>query len=99
MKKIMIPSLIGLAVIALLSGCVVGFNFGGGKKDLTSTTSSTSNTDNNATNNSQHPATFVQTVAPTIGQQLIDLKKAKDSGAITEAEYEAEKAKILSRNK
>ena len=32
---------------------------------------------------------------PTIGQQLIDLKKARDAGAITEAEYEAQKARIL----
>lgn len=32
---------------------------------------------------------------PTVGQQLTDLQKAKDSGAITEAEFEAQKAKIL----
>ncbi len=32
---------------------------------------------------------------PTVGQQLSDLKKAKDSGAITDAEYEAQKAKLL----
>jgi outer membrane biogenesis lipoprotein LolB len=32
---------------------------------------------------------------PTIGQQLIDLQKAKDIGAITEAEYQAQKAKLL----
>lgn len=32
---------------------------------------------------------------PTIGQQLIDLQKAKNSGAITDAEYQTEKAKIL----
>ncbi len=32
---------------------------------------------------------------PTVGQQLIDLKAAKDSGAITEAEYEVQKAKLL----
>ena len=31
----------------------------------------------------------------TAGQQLIDLQKAKDSGAITDAEYQAERAKIL----
>jgi hypothetical protein len=31
----------------------------------------------------------------TLGQQLIDLQKAKESGAITEAEYEAQKAKLL----
>jgi hypothetical protein len=32
---------------------------------------------------------------PTIGQQLIDLKKAMDTGAITDSEYQAQKAKVL----
>jgi len=32
---------------------------------------------------------------PTTGQQLIDLQRAKDSGAITDAEYQAQKAKLL----
>ncbi len=31
----------------------------------------------------------------TVGQQLIDLKKAHDSGVITEAEYFAQRAKFL----
>lgn len=31
----------------------------------------------------------------TLGQQLIDLQKAKDTGAITDAEYQAQKAKLL----
>ena len=31
----------------------------------------------------------------TVGQQLIDLQKAKETGAITDAEYQAQKAKIL----
>jgi Short C-terminal domain len=31
----------------------------------------------------------------TLGQQLIDLQKAKATGAITDAEYEAQKAKLL----
>ena len=31
----------------------------------------------------------------TVGQQLIDLKTAKDTGAITEAEYQTQKAKLL----
>lgn len=35
------------------------------------------------------------TQAPTVGQQLIDLQKAKDAGAITDAEYQAQKAKLL----
>ena len=32
----------------------------------------------------------------SVGQQLIDLQKAKDAGAISDAEYQAQKAKILS---
>jgi hypothetical protein len=31
----------------------------------------------------------------TVGQQLIDLQKAKQAGAISEEEYQVEKAKIL----
>ena len=31
----------------------------------------------------------------TVGQQLVDLKAAHDSGAITDAEYETQKAKVL----
>ena len=32
---------------------------------------------------------------PTVGQQLMDLQKAKDCGALTESEYQAQKAKVL----
>lgn len=32
---------------------------------------------------------------PTLGQQLIDLQHAKDSGALTDAEFQQEKAKLL----
>ena len=32
---------------------------------------------------------------PTAGQQLIDLQKAKNAGAITDGEYQMKKAKIL----
>ena len=35
------------------------------------------------------------TIQPTVGQQLIDLQKAKDAGTITEFEYQAQKAKVL----
>jgi Short C-terminal domain len=35
--------------------------------------------------------------SPTVGQQLVDLKKAKDSGAISDNEYEAQKAKLLAQ--
>ena len=31
----------------------------------------------------------------TVGQQLIDLKKAHDSGAMSDAEFESERAKVL----
>lgn len=34
---------------------------------------------------------------PTLGQQLQDLQKARDTGAITEAEYQAQKAKLLNK--
>ncbi|MGA2544718.1 MAG: SHOCT domain-containing protein [Verrucomicrobiota bacterium] len=34
---------------------------------------------------------------PTLGQQLIDLQKARDSGAISPAEYDAKKAELLSK--
>ena len=35
----------------------------------------------------------------TVGQQMIDLQKAKDAGAITESEYQTEKAKVLGKKK
>ena len=31
----------------------------------------------------------------TLGQQLIDLQKAKEAGAITEAEYQTQRARML----
>ena len=34
---------------------------------------------------------------PTVGQELLDLQKARDAGAITPAEYEAKKAEIMNR--
>jgi hypothetical protein len=36
-------------------------------------------------------------VCPTVGQQLIDLQKAKDSGVITDAQYQDQKAKLLGK--
>ncbi|MGH9591863.1 MAG: SHOCT domain-containing protein [Bryobacteraceae bacterium] len=41
------------------------------------------------------PKTVVQ--RPTVGQELIDLQKARDSGAITPAEYDAKKAELMVR--
>ena len=34
----------------------------------------------------------------TLGQQLIDLQNAKNVGAITDAEYQAQKAKLLANS-
>lgn len=39
--------------------------------------------------------TTTRAQSPTLGQQLIDLQKAKEAGAITDAEYQAQKAKLL----
>ena len=38
-----------------------------------------------------------KTESHTVGQELIDLQHAKDAGAITDAEYQAQKAKILDK--
>jgi hypothetical protein len=35
------------------------------------------------------------TIQPSVGQQLIDLQKAKDAGAITDSEYQAQKEMLL----
>ena len=32
---------------------------------------------------------------PTLGQQLVDLKTARERGAINDSEYETQKAKLL----
>ena len=34
---------------------------------------------------------------PTVGQELMDLKKARDTGAMTEDEYQAARAKIVGK--
>lgn len=94
MKKRLI--LAGLAATMLLSGCSIDLRFGGGSKTASSA-SATTTANNSTTNNNQHPVTGEQTTAPTIGQQLIDLKKAKDAGVMTDAEYEMEKAKLLNQ--
>jgi PBP1b-binding outer membrane lipoprotein LpoB len=36
-----------------------------------------------------------ETAKPTVGQQLVDLQKAHTAGAITDAEFQAQKAKIF----
>ena len=35
---------------------------------------------------------------PTLGQQLIDLQNAEKSGAISEAEYQSLKIKLMNKN-
>jgi hypothetical protein len=35
------------------------------------------------------------TVNATVGQQLIDLKKARDSGALTEQEYQKQRTQLI----
>ena len=39
-----------------------------------------------------------QQTTATLGQQLIDLQNAKNAGAISEAEYQAQKAKLLTNS-
>ena len=39
--------------------------------------------------------TSTHSQCPTVGQQLIDLQKAKDAGIITDAEYQSQKSKLL----
>lgn len=43
--------------------------------------------------------TTTKAQGPTVGQQLIDLQKARAAGAISEPEYEAQRAKVLAGNK
>ena len=35
----------------------------------------------------------------TLGQELIDLQKARDSGALTETEYQAQREKLVGTHK
>ena len=41
------------------------------------------------------PAPSVQSATPTTGQELMDLNKAREQGAITDEEYQRAKAKLL----
>jgi hypothetical protein len=91
MKRILVPILIGASTMAMLAGCSIDLRFGGGSKNSAAAT-----TANNTANNNQHPV-VQQTVGPTIGQQLLDLKKARDDGAISAQEYESEKTKLLNQ--
>lgn len=71
MKKLFLPTVISLASMTLLTGCLA-IQLGGG------------------TTNKPQP------VSPSVGQQLVDLQHAKDAGALTDAEYQTMKARILS---
>ena len=35
------------------------------------------------------------TISVSVGQQLIDLKKARDSGALSQREYDSQKAQLI----
>ncbi|HEU5396063.1 MAG TPA: SHOCT domain-containing protein [Verrucomicrobiae bacterium] len=89
MKKILVTSLL-CAAAAVLPGCVLGLSFGGGPKN-----NSTNSTRSTTSSSNSQPSVGQQMVEPTLGQQLIDLQKAKDAGAITDAEYQAAKARLL----
>jgi hypothetical protein len=81
MKKLFLPLLVGLSAMPLLTGCL-DLHLGGGTKSETTSTD-------------QHPIVGQQMVAPTLGQQLIDLQKAKEAGAISDPEYQEQRAKLL----
>ncbi|HEV2437928.1 MAG TPA: SHOCT domain-containing protein [Verrucomicrobiae bacterium] len=81
MKKLFIPLLASLLAMTFLTGCL-SLHLGGGTK------SDTTNTD-------QHPIVGQQMVAPTVGQQLIDLQEAKEAGAISDQEYQEQRARLL----
>lgn len=81
MKKILIPLLTGALAVTLFTGCL-DLRLGGGSRSDT-------------TNTEQHPVVSAQMVAPTLGQQLIDLQKAKEAGAISDQEYQEQRTKLL----
>jgi hypothetical protein len=81
MKPIFISLFVGLLAMVLLTGCL-DLRLGGGSKSDT-------------TNADQHPVVGQQLVAPTLGQQLVDLQKAREAGAISDQEYQDQRAKLL----
>lgn len=42
--------------------------------------------------------TQMESTQPSVGQQLMELQKERDSGAITDSEYQAEKNRLLQLN-
>lgn len=79
MKKAIIPLLAGAVAVTLFTGCL-NLRLGGGSR------SETTNPEQRAS-----PGT----VAPTLGQQLIDLQKAREAGAISDQEYQEQRAGLL----
>jgi hypothetical protein len=69
-----------LSALALLTGCEINL-LSGGKFG--------------AARGQGQCVTKQPIVTPTLGQQLLDLQKARAAGVITDAEYEAQKAKLL----
>ncbi len=45
------------------------------------------------------PAPIPPKRGATLGQELIDLQKARDTGVITEAEYQAQREKLIGAGK
>jgi hypothetical protein len=81
MKKRFLLPLAGVLAMTLLTGCL-DLQLGGGTR-------------NDTTNTDHHPTVGQEVTAPTLGQQLIDLQKAKEAGAISDKEYQEQKARFL----
>jgi hypothetical protein len=79
MKPKFISLFVSLLAMTLFTGCVI--SLGGGKTCPPC--------------RPEHTVAGPQTAAPTLGQQLMDLQKAKETGAITDTEYQEQKAKLL----
>ena len=46
----------------------------------------------------QGGGTQVKATQPSVGQQLMELQKARDNGTITDAEYQTERNRLLQLN-
>lgn len=80
-KTAIIPLLIGVVAVTLFTGCLE-LRLGGGSRTET-------------INREQHPGAGPGTVAPTLGRQLIDLQNAREAGAISDQEYQEQRARLL----
>ncbi len=68
MKRLIAPTVTGLGLIVLLSGCVAAIGNREGRP---------------------HQG------GATLGQELIDLQKAKNEGVLNDAEYQEQRARLL----